>query len=164
MYDARDGSALWDFALAAYAKPGVAPLCLELQDHHGANVMLMLHLCHCAARGQATVDVAAAAHAMAPLEHHLIAPLRRARRAISAAAETLGDATLRASAKRLLRAELAAERLQCLRVDDPVAPPSDRHTARDTAAQLLHVCFLSLPGEGWQRQAADALAEAVLSA
>ena len=157
-------SALWTFALAAYARPGVAALCLDLQDRHGANVMLMLHLCHCAACGQAAVDVAAAAGAMAPLEHHLIAPLRRARRAVSAAAEALGDATLRDTAKRLLRAELKAERLQCLRVEDAGAPRGDDRAARDDAARLLRAALLLLPGTGWQGQAAEALADAVFGA
>jgi len=33
---------LWDWALAAYQRPDVAPACLALQDDHGQNVCLLL--------------------------------------------------------------------------------------------------------------------------
>jgi uncharacterized protein (TIGR02444 family) len=33
---------LWDFSLRVYARPGIAPLCLELQDNYGADVNLLL--------------------------------------------------------------------------------------------------------------------------
>jgi uncharacterized protein (TIGR02444 family) len=39
----------WEFALARYARPGVAQCCVALQDEHGANVMLLLY---CAWRAQ----------------------------------------------------------------------------------------------------------------
>jgi uncharacterized protein (TIGR02444 family) len=162
MYDAAPASALWDFALAAYARPGVAPLCLELQDCHGANVMLMLHLCHCAASGIEPVDVRAERARMEPLEAHLVSPLRRARRALSAAASVLGSDGLRVAARQVQRAELAAEALQCLRVDAPSGAVFDAATARAAAALVLLAYFrLFGPEQPWQYTQAAALAAAV---
>ena len=162
MYDATAATALWDFALGAYARPGVAPLCLELQDRHGANVMLMLHLCHCATAGHEPGDPADVAAAMAPLEQHLVAPLRRARRVLSASADALGSEALRTSAKRVSQSELAAERLQCLRVEPVLARAACVVAPRGTAQRLLLAYFRYLgPHAQWQSPAAASLAEAV---
>ncbi len=35
-------SEFWDWAVAAYARPGVAEACLDLQDSYGQNVPLLL--------------------------------------------------------------------------------------------------------------------------
>ena len=35
---------LWDFALAFYAQPQVAEICVQLQDHHRVNVCLLIGL------------------------------------------------------------------------------------------------------------------------
>ena len=35
----------WRFALGFYARPGVAPACLELQDRHGKDVLIALYCC-----------------------------------------------------------------------------------------------------------------------
>ena len=164
MYDARDGSALWRFALAAYARPRVAPLCLELQDRYGANVMVLLHLCHAAATGRVDVDVRAAASAMAPLERHLVAPLRQARRTLASAAKATGSEPLQAAAARILEAELGAERLQCMRVDEPVGLQPDPIEACGIAERWVCAYLMTLPGHAWQRDAAAGLAQAVFAA
>ena len=162
MYDAAPASALWEFALAAYARPGVAPLCLDLQDCHGANVMLMLHLCHCASTGCVPEDVRTELARMEPLEAHLVSPLRRARRALSVAATALGSDALRAAARQVQRAEMAAEALQCLRVDVHSGSVVDTETARTAAGQLL-LGYLRLlgPEQQWQHTQSAALATAV---
>jgi uncharacterized protein (TIGR02444 family) len=36
---------LWDFACTLYAKPGVAPTCLQLQDEYGFDIPLLLFCC-----------------------------------------------------------------------------------------------------------------------
>ncbi len=162
MYDATAPAALWDFALAAYGRPGVATLCLELQDLRGANVMLMMHLCHCAASGTQSPGIPEAAAAMAPLERHLVSPLRRARRVLAVAAEGLPSEGLKRTATRLLQAELAAERLQCLRVQIPAPGQCTAANARSIAErQLLFYFALLRPDGSWQRPAAASLAAAV---
>ncbi len=42
---------LWRFALDLYARAGVAPACLTLQDDAGADVTLVLYLLWCAMTG-----------------------------------------------------------------------------------------------------------------
>jgi len=162
MYDETAPTALWDFALAVYGRPGVAPLCIALQDHHGANVMLIMHLCHCAAMGVDVVDVSEAAAAMAPLERHLVSPLRRARRVLAVAAEALPSEALTRAATRLLQAELSAERLQCRRVETPApgkVPPDNLLSLAEQ--QLLAYFALLQPDGDWQHPAAASLAAAV---
>ena len=37
-------SACWRFSLRFYARDGVAPICLALQDHHGVDVNVLFFL------------------------------------------------------------------------------------------------------------------------
>jgi len=48
----------WDFSLAVYGRPGVAPACLALQERHGADVNLLLFgaWIGSAGHGRLTVD------------------------------------------------------------------------------------------------------------
>ena len=48
----------WDFSLAVYGRPGVAPACLALQQRHGADVNLLLFCAWFGAahRGRLTAD------------------------------------------------------------------------------------------------------------
>lgn len=95
----------WSFALAHYARPGVAEICLQLQDAHGADVNLLL-------LGLWLETLRLAWHdgdldrleAIAREWRQSLAPLRQARRAL----KHLPDAeALYAQAKSL---ELAVER------------------------------------------------------
>jgi uncharacterized protein (TIGR02444 family) len=138
----------WEFALGCYARPGVAPCCVALQDEHGANVMLLLY---CAWRAQCGVCVRGASlrRAMArlePLDGHLVRPLRAARRATRRAADALGSPSLAAGADRLMKAELAAERCQArlLVAGAPSRPAAQvAGPARACAAQSLAACLVA---------------------
>ena len=44
---------LWSSALAFYAQPGIAPLCLRRQAEGGTDVMLLIAHCHALARQDA---------------------------------------------------------------------------------------------------------------
>ncbi len=67
-------SEFWDWAVAAYARPGVAELCLDLQDSHNQNVPLLLWAIW---RGG---DAAAALALARQWEDEVVGPLRQARR------------------------------------------------------------------------------------
>ena len=45
-------SALWDYAVDLYARPGVREACLALQDRAGADVNLLLLACWLGATGR----------------------------------------------------------------------------------------------------------------
>jgi uncharacterized protein (TIGR02444 family) len=88
---------LEDWAVAAWARPGVAEACLDLQDRHAQCVALLLWRLWA---GSVDDDALARAIGMArPFEHEVLGPLRGARRSV-------GDGDLKA---KIQAAELAAE-------------------------------------------------------
>ena len=100
-------SPFWNFALAVYGEPGIAPLCLHLQDTHGAEVNLLLFCLWVDATGRRLENPAEVDAALTPWRERVIGPVRAARRALKEAdrphAAALHD--------RLAEDELAAERI-----------------------------------------------------
>jgi uncharacterized protein (TIGR02444 family) len=104
--------ALWGFATGLYARPGVAPACLALQDGHGVDIPLLLAAIWHGETGRGRLDRGQAGdwRACARLwRAAAIVPLRTARTAIRAAAKA--DPAIDRLRKTILAAELAAERL-----------------------------------------------------
>lgn len=100
----------WRFSLTIYAKPGVAPACLVLQDQFGRDVNVALFCCWLGASGRGLLSrdaLDAADRAVAPWRHQVVEPFRSARRAIKTEAAD-GNETLYAKAKAI---ELEAERV-----------------------------------------------------
>lgn len=98
-------TALWDWATAAYARPGVEALCLELQDRGRQSVPFLLWAAWAGAEGghpgsRGLGDAAALARGW---ENDVIAPLRAVRR------------HLRGQGRDALRAEVAAAELSAER-------------------------------------------------
>lgn len=160
--------ALWDFALAAYARPGVSARCLALQDRHGAVVMVLLALCSLAARGVDAqhVDIPRIAARADLLERHLIAPLRAARRFLSGAARALPECGVSDVAEGLLASELSQEQLQARLLSRSEALSTDCLAgdagAAVRATALLAAYFRHLGMDGLSsREAARSLAAAV---
>lgn len=91
-------SEFWDWAVAAYARPGVAEACLDLQDAHGQNVPLLLWAIW---RGG---DVDAAVALARSWEDEVIGPLRGVRRRLKARADA------EALRQKVKAVELEAER------------------------------------------------------
>jgi uncharacterized protein (TIGR02444 family) len=119
----------WRFALALYAKKGVAPACLELQDRHGKDVILLLYGCWLGTSGRGALDAAAleAAESSArPWRRQVVEPLRRTRHALKGIA---GAEELYAKMKDI---ELEAEHVAIRRLapqapaPDPTRSPADR--------------------------------------
>ncbi len=101
------GLNLWEFAVEAYARPGVEAALIELQDRHGQSVPFLLWAAGMRpTTRQACEDAAEAAHSW---EQAVIGPLRMARRALKSPLPggVLRQPELRDQAKRL---ELKAER------------------------------------------------------
>jgi uncharacterized protein (TIGR02444 family) len=104
---------LWDWAVQAYARPGVQALCLSLQDEHGQCVSYLLWAAWAAASGREVDDVgrAQAAALAREWEGAVLGPLRSARRALRrpvTGVDAAGQDSLRT---RLQADELDAERL-----------------------------------------------------
>lgn len=99
---------MWDYAVATYARPGVAAACLDLQERAGADVNLLLTAAWLAERGCRWGDgeVAALVELCAGWRQSCVLPLREVRRYL---ADDAGLVELYRQAKAL---ELAAERRQ----------------------------------------------------
>jgi uncharacterized protein (TIGR02444 family) len=107
--DDAAGEAFWRFSLALYARPGVAAALIAIQDRAARDVNLILFgLWLGASRGclLTASELAGAEAATAPIAGAAVAPLRRLRRRLKAAA----DADLAALRRRVAALEIAAER------------------------------------------------------
>lgn len=100
---------LWRFALALYARPGVAAALLALQDRSGHNVNLTLFALWLGAVCGRRLDpdmLAGASAVIAPVDDAIVRPMRGLRRRLKPA----GERDLQRLRRRVLALELAAER------------------------------------------------------
>ena len=179
---AGDGAAaaLWAFSLDLYARPGVEPACLRLQDELGLDVNLLLLALHAGRCGHALADFdwARLDGRVAPLREHVIRPLREARRWLKAGSRASGDtadaapgALRSAIAAVELQAERAAQTLLAvgLRAHDPPGarppPPGGEGAAPIAAANLAGVVRLQVsePLQARQRDDLATLLRAVFT-
>jgi uncharacterized protein (TIGR02444 family) len=101
--------AIWDWALEAYARPGVPEACLRLQDEHGQNTSFLLWAVY-AEVGDPELLASAAAAAQA-WDHTALVPLREVRRALKPPLPPIDDHARLALREGVKGLELAAERL-----------------------------------------------------
>jgi uncharacterized protein (TIGR02444 family) len=126
----------WRFSLAIYARPGVPPACLVLQDQHGRDVNLALYCCWLGVSGRGRLDadaLAAADRAVAAWRREVVENFRAARRAIKAAA--LPDSeSFYAKAKAI---ELEAERLLQRQLTERAPAASPTRVTKERLADAL---------------------------
>ena len=93
----------WTWALEAYARPGAAEACLDLQDGHGQCVPYLLWAAWAAREGRAldSRTLRAGAELSAHWEAAAVGPLRAARRAMKSPVPGVAEA-----AREALRAEV----------------------------------------------------------
>ena len=127
----------WDWAVAAYARPGVEAALLDLQDRFGQCVPLLLTAAWAAAAGRAfdAESLEAAADAARAWDGTIIAPLRAIRRTLKAPVPDLDDHTRLAIREQLKALELDAER-RLIGALEALAPPSDTSGVRPIADAL----------------------------
>jgi len=121
---------LWPFALRLYGQDGVAAAFLELQDRHDADVALLLAALWHGASGRGVLGAAQAREwrrIAARWQADIVAPLRRARRALKPLEADAGAKRLRARVK---RAERDAEKLQLRLLEMRASPPLPASAAR----------------------------------
>lgn len=151
--DAPDTREFWPFSLALYARPGVAPALIALQDRQALDVNLLLYCCWAGGRGQrlSTADLDRLIAAVQPWHERVVQPLRAARRGA-------GDfgAAGRALYQRLKDDELAAEEVEQALLSQALTLATG---ARDTAAVAANLrAYCAARGVCLEEADRDALA------
>jgi uncharacterized protein (TIGR02444 family) len=127
--------AFWDFSLAAYARPGVAPACLALQERHGADVNLLLYACWLGASGRGALEAGRLAEAEALVggwHRDVVRSLRGARQRLKANPDPAPPELALSLRRKLGALELEAEHLEQLALAG-LAPPPPAKTAAPAA-------------------------------
>jgi len=114
-------SAFWAWALEAYARPGVADACLELQDRHGQNVPLVLWVVW-AGRHAGGGDLERGA-ALAARWETAAGALRSVRRRLKSDLPDLPSATREAFRVQVKAIELEGERVLMTALEDLPSTP-----------------------------------------
>jgi uncharacterized protein (TIGR02444 family) len=104
----------WQFSLAFYALPDMAPALLRLQDENGADVNVMLFLLYLARAERALrASEVARIHTVAvPWRVEIVAPVRQVRGRLKTAVGAFEPAASAGLRSQVQRVELAAEKLQ----------------------------------------------------
>ena len=129
---------LWDFAVAAYRRPGVEQDCLALQDEHGQCVPLLLWRLWALDRRIGASELARAVELARRWETSVVAPLRSVRRGLREPFAGVAEDARLGLREKLKADELAAERIL-----------------------LESLKGLKIPGDSAPVDAADALVELV---
>jgi len=78
----QDPSSFWNFSLRFYARPGIADICLDLQDSFSADVNVLLYVLWQAQRRRrlAAVEIERLIALIDDWQLHVVRPLRGVRR------------------------------------------------------------------------------------
>lgn len=125
-------SGFWAWASEAYARPGVADACLELQDRHGQNVPLVLWVVW-AGRHARGGDLERGA-ALAARWEAAAGALRSARRSLKSDLPDVPSATREAFRRQVKAVELEGERVLMAALEDL---PSRSGTGGSEAERLV---------------------------
>ena len=110
----QESSPFWRFSLGFYRQPGIAEVCIDLQERAGIDVNLLLFLLW-----QATLRRAVCVHEIEALEARIapwrlatVVPLRSIRRALKSPPALVPAGTAELFRNKIKAVELEAERLQ----------------------------------------------------
>jgi uncharacterized protein (TIGR02444 family) len=103
----------WTWALEAYARPGAAQACLDLQDRHGQCIPYLLWAAWAAHAGRRldAETLRVGAELCVRWEGAAVGPLRQARRAMKPSVSGIEDGAREALRAEVKALELKAERL-----------------------------------------------------
>lgn len=123
--------ALWDWAVAAYSRPGVAEAALALQDEHGQNTCFLLWAVW--AKGPEPRTMVRAAELARGWEAQVLEPLRTARRNLKLEVPGVDPGASQALREDVKAAELRAERTLL----ESLEALTGRHHGEEAAAVAL---------------------------
>jgi uncharacterized protein (TIGR02444 family) len=107
-------SPFWQFSVKFYAVPGVAPACIELQDHAKVDVNVLFFLLWNATQKRAldNAEVAELDRLIGAWRNAAVIPLRDVRRALRSPPPVMAREVAEGFRTRIKQVELEAERLQ----------------------------------------------------
>jgi uncharacterized protein (TIGR02444 family) len=110
---AAAADSFWNFSLALYGRPGVAPALIGLQDRMGLDVNMLLYCCWAGADGRslAPADLAAVEAVAEPWQAEVVRPLRSLRRRLKGGFGQLPLERVEAWRAGLNELEIEAERI-----------------------------------------------------
>ena len=137
---------LWDFSQAFYRHAEVEAACLYLQNHHAANVNLILLACWVGLSGRGVMEVAQfreLSQQVAVWQQQVVQPLRQVRQQLKGMSG-YGDETIRQMRKKVLECELEAEHREQLMLErsleffHPVRELPQQQRNEDATINLRH--------------------------
>ena len=148
MSASADGGAdaLWTFATAFYARAGIEPALLHLQDERDLDVPVLITLLYAGRQGLVLSgeELDAMLALAANWQTKAIAPLRIARRALKPPEGTVTDLAQEALRRRIKEAELGAEHLLLTRLEALLPPQQSPEPGK--AGRLNLIAYLKAVG------------------
>ena len=136
--------AFWDFSLALYGKPGVAPACLALQERHGVDVNALMFCVWLAesGRGPAPREALDAAFAAVAAWHaQVVRTLRPLRQRLKFGFEPVDAALVKALRARIQKVEIDAEHVEQLALAASAAAKAPARPGLGTDAKVGHAAL-----------------------
>ena len=151
----------WDYAAAAWGRPGVEAACLDLQAAHGQCVALLLWRLWAASEGRdvASSTLESAIRLARDWDVRVLTPLRAARDAVRDPVAGINQATRENLRRQLLGTELEAERALLAALDN-LTPAKQGDPAVSNARQHL-VALTALWGTSQPIGSLNALLDAL---
>ena len=142
----------WTFALAIYAKHGVAEACLALQDEAGVDVMMLLTTTFAAVKQRlllAPDEIRALNEACRLWREQIVWPLRAIRSGLKAGPQPAPSEATEQFRSQVKALELAAEKLENKRLVEclPLRPP-EKETVRPEQLRTVLENVVSVFAEG----------------
>jgi len=137
----------WAFALAIYARPGVAEACLTLQNEAGADVMMLLMVAFAAVRHRILLtpdEIRALDDSCRPWREQIVWPLRAIRSGLKTGPLPAPNSETEQFRSKVKTVELAAERLENQRLAEclPLRPGGEALSSEQLRAVLGNVIAL----------------------
>ncbi|MFO0988317.1 MAG: TIGR02444 family protein [Alphaproteobacteria bacterium] len=131
----------WDFSIALYAKPGVAPACLDLQERHGLDVNALLFCVWLGESGRGPAPreaLAAAFDAVAGWHEAVVRTLRPLRRQLKSGFAPIEAGLVQALRARLQKVEIDAEHVEQLALAASAAAQAPARPGLAAAERAAH--------------------------
>jgi len=150
----------WSFALALYAKPGVAEACLTLQNEAGVDVMLLLMVTFAAVKHRISLtpdEIRTLDEACRPWREQIVRKLRTIRTELKTGPQPAPNSETEKFRAKVKTIELEAERLENRLLAErlPLRPPAQERLRPEQLRAILHDVIMSFASRRGTKAAAS---------